>query len=162
MKIKKAKKENINQLSMLFLDLYKYHSKLDKKNKIKSDVICLKYIKKDLENFFKNPKNDVILIVEENNKIAGFIKFGVTKIPFIIQEKRACIHTIFIDKKYRRHGLAVKLVKEAAKKIKSKNIKEIEVKYILKNKEAVNFWKSFKVKTIFIDTLGIIDIKNIL
>lgn len=162
MKIKKAEKENINQLSILFLDSYKYYNKIDKRCKIKPDDISLKYIKKDLKRFFNKPGNNSFLIAEENNKIVGFIKFGIAKVPFIIHEKEAWIYTIYVDKKYRRQGLAVKLIKEAAKRLKKKGFKEIEISYIQENKEGVGLWKSLKAKTIYINARGIIDIKNVL
>jgi len=144
----------------LTLDLYKFHSQLDKRYRIKTDVVCLKHIKKHLRGLFKKPKGKTILIAEENNKIIGYVEFGIEKRPFNVNEKGAWIYAIHVDGKYRRRGIARRLVKESAKRLKNKGIIEIDFGYVLKNKESANFWKSLKAEMLSIN--GAIKIKDIL
>ncbi len=160
MKIRKAKKKEINELAKLILALQKLHSRLDKHYRIKADAVCLKYINKELRKHFRKPKGKTILIAEENNKIIGYVEFGIEKRPFNILEKGAWMYEIYVDKKYRRKGIGIELFKEAAKRLKKKGIEKVDVGYDLRNKESINFWKFLKVKAISVQS--IIDVKNIL
>lgn len=160
MKIRKAKREDINQIADLALDLYKFHSRIDKRYKLKPDIICLKHIKKDLRKYFKKPGLKSILVAEEDSKIVGYADFGIEKRPFNFWEKGAWIWAIHVDKKYRGKGIGTALVREAAKILKKKGIKEIDLGYVLKNKESDNFWKSLKIKILSVN--GVIDIGNVL
>jgi len=160
MTIRRAQRKDINQIATLALDLYKFHSRIDKRYKLKPDAICLRYIKKDLIKYFKKPKGKTILVVEEDGKIVGYADFGVEKRPFNFWEKGAWIWAIHVDKKYRRRSIATALVREAAKILKNKGIKEIDLGYVLKNKESANFWKFLGVKILSVN--GIINIKDIL
>lgn len=160
MKIRKAKKEDINELAKLILALQKLYSRLDEYYRIKPDAVCLKHIKKESRKYFKKPKGVTTLVAEEDNKIVGFVEFAVNKRPLNIREKGGWIYEIYVDKKYRRKGIGIELLKEAAKRLKKKGIEKVDIGYDLRNKESINFWKFLKVKAISVQS--IIDVKNIL
>lgn len=159
MKIRKAKKEDIDQIANLTLGMYKFHSKLGERHKIKSDAECLKFIKKELKENFKKPKR-TILVCEEKGKILGYAEFEVQKWPYLVKEKEAWIYAICVDKNYRGEGIALILVKEVAKRLKKSGIKEININYVLENKKSSDFWRKLKAKTVSVS--AVINIKDAL
>lgn len=159
MKIRKAKKEDIGQIANLTLELYKFHSKLDERHKTKSDAECLKFIKKELNENFKKQKR-TILVCEDKGKILGHIEFEIQKWPYLVKEKEAWIYAICVDENYRGKGIALILVKEAAKRLKKSGIKEINVNYVLENKKSSGFWRKLKAKTIAVS--AVVNIKDVL
>ena len=158
--IGKIKKEDINQIAKLMLDLYKIHGRLEKAYRIKSDAVCLNSIKKDLAKYIKKPKTRIILACEDKGKIIGFTDFWIEKRDCYVYDKAIWIYEIHVDKNYRRRGVATGLIKEIAKIAKRKGIKEIDLTYVPKNKESSGFWKHLKTKMISVN--AIIKIKDIL
>ena len=160
MTIRKAKKEDIGQIANLVLDLYKIHGRLEEAYRIKSDVACLNYIRKDLKKYFKRPKTRNILVCEKDKKIIGFADFWIEKRSCYVYDKVIWIYEIYVDKNYRRKGVAICLIKEIAKIAKKRGIKEIDLTCVPKNKESSKFWRTLRAKTISIN--AVINIKDIL
>ena len=160
MNIRKAKKEDLKQLAKLTLDLHKFHSRFDKRSKLKPDAVCLRLIKKNLKRYLKKPKTRIILVCEEENKILGFADFWIEKKEYNVKDKGIWIYGIHVDKKHRNKGIARELVKEVAKKAEKKGIKELDLTYVLKNQQSTNFWKSLKAKTDSVN--AVIKVKDIL
>jgi len=157
--IRKARKEDIGQIANLTLELYKFHSKLGERHRIKSDAECLRFIKNELKGSFKKQKR-TILVCEEKRRIIGYAEFEIQKWPYLAKEKEAWIYAICVDKNYRGKGIALILVKEVAKRLKKSGIKEINISYVLENKKSSGFWKKLKAKTIAVS--AVINIKDVL
>jgi len=160
MKVRKARKEDLKQLAKLILDLHKFHSRFDKRSKLKSYAICLRLIEKGLRNYFKKPKTRIILVYEETNKVLGFVDFWIEKKEINIQDKGIWIYEIHVDKKHRRKGIAKELIKGVARIAKKKGIRELDLTYISKNQQSTNFWKKFKAKTWSLN--AVVNVKDIL
>lgn len=159
-KIRKISKKDINQVANLMLDLYRVYSKFEEVYRIKSDTICLGSIKKDLGRYFAKQKKRTILAYEENNKIVAFADFWIEKRDCYVRDKGIWIYEIYVNKNYRRKGVATSLIKEIVEIAKRKGIKEIDLTYVPKNKESSIFWRHLKVKIVSVN--AIINTKDIL
>jgi GNAT superfamily N-acetyltransferase len=159
-KIRKINKKDINQVVDLMLDLYKVHSKFEEVYRIKSDAVCLGSIKKDLRRYFTKQKKRTILVYEENNKIIAFADFWTEKRSCYVRDKGIWIYEIYVNKDYRKRGIAMRLVKEIAKMAKKKGIEEIDLTYVPKNIMSLGFWRHLKAKIVSVN--AVINTKDVL
>jgi len=142
--VKKAKKEDFEHYSKLEKEFYNYHKKYNtflqdinpKKRNIKKEFYDL--IKE--QNFFR--------FVMEGNKTIGYI-YGIIK---KVEEneknwrKKGELNSIIITKKYRKKGVAKKLVKEFFKWLKNKKIRYVETSCNIKNNTMIKFNKKIGFK----------------
>jgi GNAT superfamily N-acetyltransferase len=87
--------------------------------------------------------NGKIYIFEENGIQKGFIYGAITK-PFLEVSSIKSIGQInfcWVEKRYRKQGIASELVKSMEKWLKSKDIEYIDLHYLVGNIEAEESWK---------------------
>jgi len=140
MKIRKARKEDLNQ----YLELVRKSN--NEYSKIIGEKIKFtdKQIKKDFTEFIES-KNKIILIVEENKHIIGYLVASFFTSSY---QKIAHIDFLFLSKDYRGNGIAKSLIREFIRILKNKKIKKIRLGVNIKNKPAIKFYKklNFELK----------------
>lgn len=118
----------------------KYNKSLKPIDKVKKRYFY--YLKKDL--IFKDR---AIFIVIKNDKIIGMILGKIVNTLSIIKfKKRGYISNLYILPKYRRKGIAKKLVRELIEWFKSHNIKNLRLEVYSKNKPALNIYDKLGFK----------------
>lgn len=150
MKIRKAMKEDLDEIVELYVKFFNYMSKFAKFVKDKKDSVNKNRLKNFLAKRIKLSDKKIFLVAEENNKILGFIESEIINSRESRTDKRVVeVVDIYVDKK--RKGVGNKLLKEIEKWAKSKNTKFILWEYLSGNKVAENFciknrFKHFKIK----------------
>lgn len=95
------------------------------------------WTKEDIFQWIKS-KDDVILVLEEKNKIIGFIMATVHK-----PTEKALIENLYIDEKFRGNKLSLKLVNKCLDLLKEKGCSYVFALVKLYNKEVVKLFESF-------------------
>ncbi len=93
----------------------------------------------------ENPSS-ISLIALADNEIVGFIIGIVYK--GLKTENVGHVFTLDVAEKYRRKGIALRLLKELEKKFKEKNVKESILEVKLDNEAAKKLYKKFGYKEI--------------
>ena len=87
-------------------------------------------------------ENSVVYMAEDNNIPVGFV-FGKITEPFMSLSKIKAIGQIelcWVETRYRKQGIATKLVRELESWFKKKNIEYVDLQYLVGNVEAENSW----------------------
>lgn len=122
-------------------------TKLIQSEKRFNDNINKNYI---VNNWFEkvyNEKNNIIFIAKDNNKIVGYIYCKIDSIEDgPTSNLEALIDGLYVEKEYRNQGIATKLINFAINWAKEKNVKNIYLNVLEKNKDAINLYykKGFK------------------
>ena len=125
--IREAKIEDVDVLNKLFQKLLEYERENYDDN-IKEDL--------NINSYFNNKINqadNIILIVEENNKIIGYIYSNIDSDNKIKKELEASINSIYIIDKYRNKKIGTKLVNEMINLLKEKNVKYVYIENLKDN-----------------------------
>ena len=156
MKIRKAKKEDIEKIWEIEKESREHHTKISQTkykrlNKSKTDKKAKSEFEKNLEKDI-NGKKIVFLVAEINNEIAGWIfsklgTWGWSDNP----PKTIWIDDIGVLKKYQRKGIAKKLLKETEKIAKKKGMEYSYLTVWLKNEPAYNLYKKNKYEDFAIE-----------
>ena len=113
-------------------------------------------LKRDLENQFMD-ENHLILVAEVKGEIVGFVHAEVqhrtTHIPAII----GSIANIFVHKNFRRKGIGSRLIQEVYRFFRTKNVKDVYLRYVLGNKEGEKFWEKLGFKPILVTAHSQVD-----
>ena len=118
----------------------KYNKSLKPINKVEKRYFY--YLKKDLTF-----KERAIFIAIENDKIIGMILGKIIDTLSIAKfKKRGYISNLYILPKYRRKGIAKKMVEELIKWFKENNIKNLRLEVYSKNKPALNIYHKLRFK----------------
>ena len=89
----------------------------------------------------------MFFVAEENGKIIGYIEGSVFKNYDIFKiKKKGLIDTLYVLPKYRKKGVAKKLVNEILKWFRSKGIKHFTLGTHALHKKAILFWKHMGFK----------------
>lgn len=92
--------------------------------------------KSEFLKFIKNPKDNVLLVAEIDNKFIGFIYAE-------IRDGNWCsIDNIAVDKKYQGLGIGTKLLNELYRILRKKKINYIQLLVEKNHKQTQKFWKS--------------------
>lgn len=145
MKIRKAKSKDLKEIAKLQNKLEKHERKFNKKQKIHTPKSLEKYLKQTVLG--KRKGKIFIALNKDTNRIVGFCDGWVQKAGYLIYGKMGYVSDIYILKKYRRRGIATKLIKEL-KWFKSKKIKCIYLEAYSKNRPAIKTYKSLAFKEI--------------
>jgi len=138
-KIRKAKKEDLKS----FIKLRKeYINIINKENKINEKIEDNKIIR-EFKSFFEN--NKIILLVEIDSTLVGFISGTIFK---NVWRKGGYIDDIYIDKKFRRKGIATQLIKEFLNTLIKRKIKTCQLGVSKNNKKAINLYKKINFKLV--------------
>lgn len=146
--IRKAKPNDIDEISNLHYSLMKYHEKFDNYYKVKKNCrkIYSRYIKKMIRS-----KNALVLVAEVNRKIVGLILGIIEKRPPIMKVgKFGHLRDAFILKEYRNRGIGKKLTKELMKWFKFKRIEFVELEVDFRNEIGLKTWKGLGFKSFMI------------
>ena len=116
-------------------DELKFGKSLEKKNPIS-------YTPKKIKDLIKSP-NSYLFIAEVNSKPIGCCFAEIMKMAknWYKYKKMGYLGMLYVDKKFRRKGIAKKLNKERIRWLKSKGIKACFNKVLSKNKYSLKFEK---------------------
>ena len=126
--------KDIPQIKKCLIDSWVEHARqepklLDEERMRKSDIEG--YYKKA----FKNLDKCFVFIAEVNKKFAGFLRAGIQEIPdFFKNNKIFYFDDIYVMPKYRRKGIAAKLVQTAEKKAIELRVKRLQSRIYSFNK----------------------------
>ncbi len=164
MKIRRATKKDVLQLSELFRQNIEYHQELAGYFELLPEFDWISYTQEKLKY-----KNRIILVAEHSEDLAGFVAITIKDYPPSGQYKsilHRIIHYIkktpplpikymrwgFIEDCYvlpsrRKQGIGNHLILGAKKWLQSKQVSRIELSLIANNKEGKAFWKKAGFKT---------------
>ena len=139
MKIRKATKKDLKEYIKIKEGSLKEYSKLAghkitlSKNKIKNELF----------ESVKNPKR--LILFSEGKEISGYIVGSFIKSDY---SSMGCIDDLFVLRKFRKKGIALKLIKEFMKLSKKDKIKIIRLGVKINNKPAIKLYKKlgFEIK----------------
>jgi len=143
--IRKAKKEDLNDLAGLHIHLIRQIQKC-KPWKYCVAKTTVAYFKKKILKLFKN-KDASIDVAEEDGKIIGYSIGIVKNYPsFINFKKYGELYEVSINPKFRGGGIGPKLAKRTLEFFKSKNVEIAEALVDNKNIIALKTWKKLGFK----------------
>ena len=138
MKIRKARKEDINQYLELVKESNKEYSKIVGKQ--------IKTNKKKIRELFYNSiksKEKLILIAEENNQILGYLVCSF----YISNYQKSCyMDYLFVQKKERGKGIGKLLINDINQILKNKKLEKCRLDVNVKNISAINLYKKLGFK----------------
>jgi ribosomal protein S18 acetylase RimI-like enzyme len=146
-KIRNAKKKEINAIFDLWLESMIYHARLEPVifgfNDKKADA-GKKFISEQMKK-----KSAIFIVAEKNRQIVGYLLGRIIKrrLPFQKLRRTGWILDIVVQEKERNKGIGSLLLKKALKLFKRKNIKVLMLSVSERNKTAINFYKKHKFTT---------------
>ncbi|MBE6152823.1 MAG: GNAT family N-acetyltransferase [Firmicutes bacterium] len=146
--IRKAKTSDIKDINNFLTRLIRDEKQYD--DNINENCIIYSFY----ENIIHDDKN-CILVVEENNKIIGYLYGFIQNNGDTYINDVAQLDTIFIDEKYRKLGIGNALIEEFKKWTKKQHVKYIELKVCNNNVNAISLYK----KIGFVDTKTIMSLE---
>ncbi len=135
MKIRKAKKEDIGRIDEIYVD------GSISEGKLQFPKISIKEMQQDLNKYKKSrpkgfleemkSKNHYWIVAEENGEIVGFGQ------AWIKTKEIGMLEKVYIDRRWTRKGIGLKLLKELEKWLISKKVKFIEAGIYYKNQPSI-------------------------
>lgn len=141
MKIRKAKQQDIDQLTKYGNILLKQHSDLDPyftpiEN---ADKTYRKFLETSL-----NSEDKILLVAEDNGKLLGYAVAEIqTRSPIFKISKNGYINDVFVLEEFRKLGVASKLLVEIKNWFKAKDVKYIELAVLANNEIGKKTWAKF-------------------
>ena len=129
MKIRKARKEDIDSLVPLWYQMHTSHYKYNKEfYRLKPKEAAEKVTAKYFEDSLKLDQS-IILVAEINQKIVGYLKAEESTRPPVFPENQKVIilDSVVIDEKFRGQGIYKKLQKELETEARKRNVMHIEL-----------------------------------
>ena len=141
MVIRKAKLQDIEQITKYGIILLKQHSDLDPYFAPIETVD--KVYRKFLEGCL-NSENKLLLVAENNGKLMGYAAGEIqTRSPIFRISENGYINDVFVEEEFRELGIARKFLTELKNWFESKNIKHIELSILANNVIAKKTWATF-------------------
>lgn len=138
MSIRNFKKSDIPELKNLIGKMVEYHHQLDPYYKPFKEY---RNFGEEMENWLSD-KEMRILLAEDGGRLIGYIRAGMEDAPdYAAAKKIGIIYDVFVEKNYRRKGVAAKLFEEALNWFLIKKISHLELNVDVRNEEAIAFWK---------------------
>jgi len=141
MEIRKAKLKDITQIADFAVSLLKYHHDID------SYFAPAKDVKDVYRKFFKRciySKNRYLLVAEEDNKVIGYALGELGSRPPVFKiRKIGFISDMFVDKNFRKSGIAKQFLAKLFIWFKSKKLKYIELTVHVKNEIGNKAWAKY-------------------
>ena len=140
-KIKEAKRRDINSIVRLSKELADFFSKIDDyyKSGKEQEAGIKKWLLKNL-----GKRNFKILIVKDGNKI---LAFGIAKIEkpkqYCKPKKIGKLVSLYVKEKHRKKGIGKQIFDKFLEWFKSRNIKYIELSVDSRNKIATSAYKKY-------------------
>lgn len=137
--IRKAKKNDIDDIIKLADQLRKTESNIDKN--LKADAyLSDNYREKQLK--YISSRKKIFLVLEIDNKIVGYVNgYIVDNVDIYYHESVAYLDCLCVDKSFRNQGYGKKLIDEFTKVVKNKGVKYIKLNAFESNIPAVNLYK---------------------
>lgn len=99
---------------------------------------------------FDGSKKSYLLIAEEENQIAGFLKIDISEIQkFFVTSKVLYLDDIFVKKEFRGAGVAKLLLQEAEKIAKKRKIKMLKARIYTFNTSAQKMAESIGLTPLY-------------
>jgi ribosomal protein S18 acetylase RimI-like enzyme len=98
-------------------------------------------ITKDIEQMLSDEEGRV-LVAEENEAIVGFTYGRVVSRETYTPKTVGHIDTIYVKPAQRRRGIGSGLVRELCRYFRERGVDEVNLRYVLENEEAEEFWKT--------------------
>ncbi len=158
MKIRRATKKDVLQLSELFKQEIEYHQDLAGYYELLPDFDWIAYTKERLKDSYR-----LILVAERGERLAGFIVGRIMNYPpnnryksilhWIVHHvkkftplpikpmKSGFIEDCYVIPSRRKQGIGSLLVLNAMKWFQSKQVSRVELSLVAMNKEGESFWK---------------------
>jgi len=141
MMIRKATIRDFEEVKRLKRDFVDY----ERKNGYHGENINLEWSKKNMPSRLGKDlrsKKVVYFVAEEKKKLIGYSLGVIEKASaFFINRKIGHIANLFVEKEYRRKGIAKKLIDETIKWFRKNKIKWIKIITFSKNKTAQKIYK---------------------
>lgn len=138
--IRVAKETDIDNLIEMRLELQK-HIEERNPNIWRMSSECHEHLKEQMIQNLRDRDVCILVAVNINDDIIGMavgtIGFNRFRIPSTI----AGIENVFVVKELRRKGIGTSLVRKLCQFFASRDVKEISVKYVVGNEDAMCFWK---------------------
>ena len=94
-------------------------------------------IRKEFRDLIKMPRRN-LFIAEENKELMAFLIATEIKNAF---KRIGYIDDIFVEKEFRRRGIASQLIKDFVKRMNNKKIKKFRLGVDIKNKPAIELYE---------------------
>ena len=141
MEIRKAKLKDIKKIIEYGVGLLKQHYAFD------SYFAPAKNVHEVYKKFFKGciySKNRLLLVAEENGEIIGYAVGELSSRPPVYKiRKMGYISDVFVEKNFRKLGIAKQFLHVLKKWFKAKNIKHIELSVHVKNEIGKKAWAKY-------------------
>ena len=139
MVIRKAKKNDIDEIIKLADQLRKTEACLDKN--LKSDSYLSDDYKERQLKYISSRKK-IYLVLELDGKLVGYVNgYVVENTDIYYKGQIAYLDCLCVDKSVRKQGLGKKLIDEFTKVVKKKGVKYIKLNAFENNIPAVNLYK---------------------
>ncbi|MCR6790109.1 GNAT family N-acetyltransferase [Bacillus thuringiensis] len=145
MKIKLATLDEVNQIEILYQELFLKMSKLQPEY-IKPAKQDVEFIKKTI-----NEKDSDILIAEIDNCIIGFLLIQELITPSytcLVEHKYAFITDILVGNKYQHQGIGSALLFEGKKWAKNRNLDYLELNVLSENIGAIALYEKQRFRDV--------------
>ena len=141
MEIRKAKLQDLEQVTKFGLVLLKQHSDLDSYF-TPIDTVVIAY-----RNFLEsslNSENRLLLVAEKNGKLMGYAAAEIqARSPIFKITENGYINDVYVKDEFRQLGIAGKFLTELKNWFESKNIKHVELSVLANNEVAKKTWAKF-------------------
>jgi ribosomal protein S18 acetylase RimI-like enzyme len=142
--IRRANKNDIGAVVILWREMWNYHTHLDKRfttTAIANDVMT-KWIEENIEN-----ENSIVLVAVWDNIIVGYCLGMVLENPPVVTEHLyGYISEIAVKTNLRRYGIGGKLIAEMHLWFRTKNASYVEVNASVYNQISRSFWRKYGYK----------------
>ena len=135
MKIRKAKREDIGRIDEIYVD------GSIREGKLQFPEVSIKEMQQDLDKYKKSrpkgfleemkSKNHYWIVAKENEEIVGFGQ------AWIKTKEIGMLEKVYIDRRWARKGIGLKLLKELENWKKKKKVKFIEAGIYYENKPSI-------------------------
>jgi ribosomal protein S18 acetylase RimI-like enzyme len=98
-------------------------------------------IRQEVDEMLKDEAGTT-LIAEDGGRPIGFIQGRTSHRTHLTPNAVGFIGVIYVEKDQRRRGIGTTLVRELAKTFRAQGVEEVNLRYIVGNREATRFWTS--------------------
>lgn len=137
--IRKASKEDLDIILELNKNLFSYETQFNREYNQEwtySDI-GKSYFQKRIEN-----DASIVLLAEVDKKVVGYLVAFIDSYPFRSVNPIAEIENMFIEEKYRKHGIGKKLIDETKTIAQKRGAKRIKVAAFAQNSPAIHFYRT--------------------
>ncbi len=150
MKIRKAGKEDVDSLLVLWDGYEEYHWKLAKDKEMRRFLQKNKNARNNIREYFLKhivSKNANIFVAAEDDNILGFISLKIIDAPSISTvRKMGHIGYFYIEEQVWGKGIGSRLMKEALKWFRSKKIKRVSFEVHPFNRRALSYYRKLRFR----------------